>query len=431
MTVADIIHCFAPDLAPFDLLYKDIHQYPELSCFEARTSSVIADYLRHLSLDIHVHDTIGGYGVVGILNNGPGKVVILRAELDALPIEEQTGVPYSSKKHMADRWGREKPVMHACGHDMHMACLMAAAKLLVSARAEWSGTLVLLFQPNEEHTGGAQAMVDDGLYDKIPTPDVVMAQHLLPIHSGAVSLRAGPVLVSADTVCIRIFASEGHTANPQVTVDIIGVASKIILRFQDLERDLHEKGYVSIFPEQIHAGQPGLPWIEHADIVLDVKTYDPDLRVELLDGIKDIVNEEATLSGAKKKPEITSSIRAPSTSNNQQLTEKVGAVFKEFFGVDNVLEDVPSHPCEDFSILASAVKAPYLFWFLGRVEPGQLDRAHQTDRFLDEIPIEHSPVNAPLIHPTLETGMNALSIAALCFLSNCNASLGESKGSDI
>ncbi|KAL7894388.1 metal-dependent amidase/aminoacylase/carboxypeptidase [Trichoderma sp. TUCIM 5745] len=423
MNVADIVHCFAPDLAAFDSLYKDIHQYPDLSRFEARTASVIADYLRHLSPDIRVHNTIGGYGVVGVLNNGPGTVVMLRAELDALPIEEKTGLPYSSKQHMTDSWGREKPVMHACGHDMHMACLLAAAKLLVNARAEWSGTLILLFQPNEEHTGGAQAMVDDGLYDKIPTPNVVMAQHLMPIQSGAVSLKGGPVLVSADTVCIRIFGSEGHAANPQVSVDIISVASKIILRFPELEHDLGERGYVSIFPEQIHAGQPGLPWIEHADIVLDVKTYDPDLRVELLKRIKDIVNEEATLSGAKRKPEITSSTRAPLTSNDQQLTEKVGAAFKEFFGVDNVLEDVPSHPCEDFSILASAVKAPYLFWFLGRVDPGQLNRAHQTHRFLDEIPIEHSPINAPLIHPTLETGMNALSIAALLFLSICDAKL--------
>ncbi|QYS95324.1 Hippurate hydrolase [Trichoderma simmonsii] len=272
-------------------------------------------------------------------------------------------------------------------------------------------------------------MVDDGLYDKIPTPDIVMAQHLIPIHSGSVSLKSGPVLVSADTVCIRLFASKGHTANPQVTVDIISVASKIILRFQDLERVLSEDGYVSIFPEQIHAGQPGLPWVEHADIVLDVKAYDPNLRIKLLQGINDIVNEEATLSGAKKKPEITSSIRAPLTSNDQQLTEKVGAAFKEFFGVENVLEDVPSHPCEDFSILASAVKAPYLFWFLGRVDPGQLDRAHQTDRFLEEIPIEHSPVNAPLIHPTMETGMKALSIATLFFLGNYNGQLWESKGS--
>ncbi|UKZ88687.1 uncharacterized protein TrAFT101_004430 [Trichoderma asperellum] len=416
--LASTIETFAPPLAQFENLYKDIHQHPELSCSEARTSSIIADRLQDLGFD--VRQSIGGHGVVGVLQNGPGKVVMLRAELDALPIQEQTGLSFSSTKRMADMWGRDQPVMHACGHDMHMACLIAAAKLLHDARSAWAGTLEVLFQPNEEHTGGAQSMINDGLYEKIPKPDVVMAQHLMQIPSGTLSIKSGPVLVSADTVKLRVFSSEGHAANPQVSVEISVVVSKIVLRLQDLVKEVSKDGYASIHVEELHIGAPGLDWVEYADVVLDVKAYDPSLRSRLLDGINGIVEDESTASGAAKKPCITSSVRAPLTNNDGHLAGRVGQVFADFFGADKVLQELPSHPCEDFSILARAVQSPYVFWFLGRVHPEDLERARRDGNVLDKIPIEHSAFNAPLIHPTLETGMKALSVAALSFLTEDN-----------
>lgn len=418
LDLASIIETFAPPLAQFESLYKDIHQHPDLSCSEGRTSSIIADRLQDLGFD--VRESIGGHGVVGVLQNGPGKVVMLRAELDALPIQEQTGLSFSSTKRMADMWGRDQPVMHACGHDMHMACLVAAAKLLHDARSTWAGTLEVLFQPNEEHTGGAQSMIDDGLYEKIPKPDVIMAQHLMQIPSGTLSVKSGPVLVSADTVKLRVFSSEGYVANPQVSVEISVVISKVVLRLQDLVKEVSKDGYASIHVEELHIGAPGLDWAEYADVVLDVKAYDPGLRSRLLDGINSIVEDESTASGAAKKPCITSSVRAPLTNNDGHLADRVGQVFAEFFGADKVLQAVPSHPCEDFSILARAVQSPYLFWFLGRVHPEDLDRARRDGNVLDKIPIEHSAFNAPLIHPTLETGMKALSVAALSFLTEDN-----------
>ena len=342
---------------------------------------------------------------------------MLRAELDALPIKEQTGLPYMSTEYMADMWGQEHDVMHACGHDMHMACLIAAAKLLSDARSEWSGTLEVLFQPNEEHTGGAEAMVNDGIYERIPIPHVVMAQHLLQIPSGTVSVRGGPVLVSADTVKVRIFSTMGHAANPQVAVDVGIVASKIIVRLHDSVQQVSKGGYAAISVQEIHAGAPGLDWVEYLDMVLDVKAYDPAIRNRLLELTTAIIEDEVAASGAVQRPLITSSIRAPATVNDEEIAEHVRASFVRFFGRDNVLQDLPSHPCEDFSILAAAANASYLFWFLGRTDPISFHSvAQEKDKLLDKIPIEHSPFNAPIMHPTMETGMNALSLAALSFL---------------
>lgn len=418
MDLEAIVQRFSPDLAPIENVYKAIHQYPELSCRENRTASTIASQLREMGL--HVHEKIGGHGVVGVFENGLGKIVMLRAELDALPIKEQTELPYASKEHMDDMWGHRQPVMHACGHDMHMACLLAAAKLLVDAKSEWSGTLIVLFQPNEEHTGGAQAMVDDRLYDKIPMPDVVMAQHLMQIPSGSVSIKPGHVLVSADTMRIRVFSSEGHPMNPQVAVDVGVLTSNIVVRIQDLVDEVSKTGYTSIEVQEMHFGGPGLDWVEHADMVLDVKAYEPKLREQLLEGIRDIVDTQAVSIGSSRKPEISSSIRAPVTRNDNLVSQRVREAFVDFFGSQKVLEDVPSHPCEDFSILATAIDAPYLFWFLGRADSKDLERAREKGKLLDLIPIEHSPFNAPLVQPTLETGMHALSIAALCIFKGEN-----------
>ncbi|KAK4221672.1 hippurate hydrolase [Podospora fimiseda] len=418
MDLGAVVRKYCPELSPLEALYKHVHQHPELSGRELQTASLISEHLRGLGLN--VTKGVGGHGVVGVLRNGDGPVVLLRAELDALPIQELTGLPFASTQFMEDSWGRRQPVMHACGHDMHMASLMGAAQLLLNARSEWTGTVVVLFQPNEEHTGGAQAMIDDGLYEKIGIayPDAVFAQHLMQTPTGSVSIKPGPVLVSAETVRIRMFSSEGYIANPQRSVDVSVVVSKVILALQELVREVSKGGsYASIYTEEMHAGEPGADWVSHADIVLDVKAYDPAIRSQLLNGIKLIVEREASISGAVRRPEITVSERAPLTTNNPDLSKQLRGVFTKFFGHGNVLEGVPTHPCEDFSRLATPVGAPYVFWFLGRADPRLLDRARKDGvRFADVIPIEHSPYNAPLIHPTLETGIYALSLAALSVL---------------
>ena len=416
MTPSAIVDRFRPDLAPFEALYQDLHRHPELSRFEARTASVISSHLRRLGF--RTHNDIGGHGVVGVLENGPGKTVMLRAELEALPIEERTCLPYASKVRQADWWGRDQPVMHACGHDLHMACLMAAGKLLLDARAEWTGTLIVLFQPNGAHVSGARAMVDDGLYDKIPVPDVVMAQHLMPIRSGAVSIRPGPVLASAEIVTIQLFTTMGYAANPHLSVDGTVVASKIIVQLDDLARKVAGGRYACIHINQIHAGGAGIDWADRIDIVLYVKAYDQDIRQRIFDGIKELADIERLAAGASKEPQISRSVWAPATVNDAQVARLVRRAFVEHFGEEQVLSDVPSRHCDDFSILARAKEVPYLFWFLGRVDSISLEAAEKEDRFLDMIAIEQSPLNAPLLHPTLETGMGALAVAALSFLAH-------------
>lgn len=213
-----IIKQYRPDLARYADFYQNVHQNPEISGLEAETAILVASQLR--DLDFEVTTNIGGHGVVGIFRNGPGKTVLIRAELDALPIQEQTDVPYKSTKRMVDRYGNERPIMHACGHDMNMAALLGASELLKAAESQWSGTLISLFQPDEEETGGAQAMIDDGLYETIPIPDVMLGQHVVPLPAGQIAVKSGPILVAADSVNVRVTGGpcEG-SVNPQWCVD--------------------------------------------------------------------------------------------------------------------------------------------------------------------------------------------------------------------
>ncbi|KUJ16720.1 peptidase family M20/M25/M40 protein [Mollisia scopiformis] len=408
-----IIEQFRPNLSDFEDAYRYIHQHPELSCKELQTATYIEGELEKIGLK--THNKVGGHGVVGILENGPGSIIMLRSELDALPIREQTGLPYASKESMEDIWGRAQPVMHACGHDMHMACLLAACKLLSNAKSSWSGTLIAIFQPNEEHTGGAQAMVDDGLYDLIPVPDVVFAQHSLAIKTGMVSIKAGPVLVSAETMSIRLFASVGFPANPQLTIDPVVVSARILVQLESLAARIAGDDYASVGVQEIHAGQPGEDFVAFVDIILDVKAYNPSVRQDLVVAIQDLVEFESKSAGIKIPPEITTKLRAPTTNNSKELVQTLLPAFTQFFGADMVLDRVPKHPCEDFSLLASSKGVPYVFWFLGRVDPVEWERSERMGNSLETVPIEHSPFNAPVVYLTLKTGTDALSLAALSF----------------
>ena len=205
--LADLTSTSRPDLLVYEDFYQDVHRDPELPKQESRTASKIGHYLEHLGFTV-IYD-IGGHGVVGMLNDGPGQKVLLRSEMDAFPIKEQTGLPYASTKIMMDEYGKEQPVMDACGHDLYMAALLAALATLKNCQREWHGTVIALFQPNEEYSGGAQTMVNDGLYNRIPVPDVILGQHVVPLKSGLVATRPGVVLPSADALDIRIYGDSG------------------------------------------------------------------------------------------------------------------------------------------------------------------------------------------------------------------------------
>ena len=244
-----IVEKHHPALERNEKLHKDVHQHPELSCKERETAALVASQLRSLEYD--VHESIGGHGVVGVWENGDGTVIMLRAELDALPIQEQTGLPYASTDYVDDQYGIKRPVMHACGHDMHLTCLLAASELLQSCKSYWAGTLVVLFQPNEEHTGGAKAMLDDGLYQKVKVPDVVLGQHAMPLKTGTVNIKSGTILSAADIVKIHIDNTAAKSINPQNGVNTIDVAAAIVVKLRSV---IPRQEYAVIKAEEIYAG---------------------------------------------------------------------------------------------------------------------------------------------------------------------------------
>jgi amidohydrolase len=242
-----------PALDKYISVYKDLHQHPELPCQESRTAAVVGDHLE--SLGYLVQRKIGGHGVVGILTNGEGKTVLLRSELDALPMEEDTGLAYASKVKQVDADGYTKPVMHACGHDMHMASLLGAADLLRKVKVAWSGTLICLFQPNEERLLGAQAMIDDGLFDKLPLPDIVLGQHAVPTRAGTIGTRPGRVLGFLDSLSVRVYGKATHSSTPELGIDPVLTASCIISRLQMVvSREIDSKEPCTVTCGYFHGG---------------------------------------------------------------------------------------------------------------------------------------------------------------------------------
>ena len=417
MHISAIIDRFRPALGSFEAFYQDIHQYPDLSRHEGRTASRVARQLRRLGFP-DVYENIGGHGVVGVLFNGPGRTVMLRAELDALPIREQTGLSYASSECVQDENGDWVAVMHACGHDLHMACLLAAAKLLFDARAEWSGNLVVLFQPDSVHLNGARAMVGDNLYDGVPKPDVIMTQHLGPSRSGTVGISGDTVVPSADHIDIRIFTSKGHAANPQVAVNGVAAACGIASQLEDLAQRVGGGLDASVEVEEIRGRAPRPDEADHVDLALVVRAVDPAVRQRLFEGIERLALDQCAAAGAHREPQISRHAWPPAMENDKRLAASVRQAFVQHFGAKRVLDGAPCPRCVDSSMLSpEPPDARNLLWFLGQADPHAFRSARKAGRLLDAVPLEHSPLYAPVVHPTLETGLEALVVAVLLFLS--------------
>ncbi|KAF2810718.1 metal-dependent amidase/aminoacylase/carboxypeptidase [Mytilinidion resinicola] len=402
--LATIVKDFRPNLTEYEDFYRHVHQNPEVSGLELETSDLVASHLRRLGFDVHIN--IGGHGVAGVLKNGPGRTILIRAELDALPILEQTDLPYKSTKRMIDRYGNERPVMHACGHDMNMAALLGASALLKSARERWSGTLITLFQPDEEETGGAQAMVDDGLYSKIPIPDIMLGQHVVPLKSGQVAVKSGEVLVAAESIHVRIIGGpcEG-SINPQLCVDPIPLSMRIIAELEDfVHQELGHKNDVTVACWGFHAGLPGNDYVAFADFLLDVKTIDPEIRLRALDLVERKIRDDCRAAKTPKDPVFNYSVRAPLTKNDPDVTAQIQAIFSSYFGSDSVPMEL-TRACEDFSILGAKHDIPYTYWNFG---------GSATTK--GEIATNHSPFFAPQCEPTLQAGTDAMALAILSFL---------------
>lgn len=394
--------------------YQDLHQHPELSFHETRTAGLVADRLRDLGYEVHTG--IGTTGVVGLLPNGAGKTVLARAEMDALPVLEISGLPYASTATAADEHGRAVPVMHACGHDMHVTCLLAVAQLLATHRDAWSGTFVALFQPAEEIAAGARAMVEGGLTDIIDPPDVVLAQHVMPLPHDTVACRAGPALSAADSIKVTVHGKGAHGSMPHTGVDPVVLASAIVLRLNTLvSREVKPGEFAVVTVGSVQSGSRSNIIPEDAVLLLNIRAYDPAVRQRVLDAIERIVAAECEASGSPQKPDFEYYQRFPVTDNSPQAHRHVSAAFERFFA-DKAVTAKPFSGSEDFSLLADAFDAPYLFWFWGGFDPRAYAQAEADGHVGDAVPSNHSGNFAPVMRPTMDTGIKAMAVAVMSYL---------------
>lgn len=411
------------DLGDYETLYKQLHAHPELSHQEFTTAKTVAESLR-LAPGIEVFENIGGTGVAGVLRNGPGKTVLLRAELDALPILEETDLPFASRKTMRDETDNTtKPVMHACGHDMHMVCLLAAVDILAKTKHFWTGTLVIVFQPAEELGEGAQRMIDGGLYDKVPIPDVLMAQHVVAKPVGRIGMRPGVMLAGSDSLKVTFRGRGGHASMPDRAIDPVVMAASTVMRLQTIvSRQISpSQEFAIVTVGSLNAGQAANIIPQKAEMQLNIRTAHPDTRDKVLSSIERIARAEATASGAEEEPLIDTITNFPITQNDETVTEELGCTFKEVFsdGFDPMWPR--SNASEDFTKLGAAVGKPCCFWFLGAIDTKKWDDAERKGRIAEDIPVNHSSCFAPAIQPTLRIGRNAMVAGALTFLSKSKA----------
>jgi amidohydrolase len=398
-------------LDDLEALYKDIHIHPELSLQEQRTAGLAADRLRAAGFE--VTESVGGTGVVGLLKNGEGPTVMLRADMDALPVREATGLPYASTVTATDPDGNETPVMHACGHDMHVTWLAGASKLLAEARDAWHGTLMVVFQPAEEVAAGARAMIDDGLFKRFPKPGVILGQHVMPLSAGIIASQSGVITSAGDSFQIRMFGRGAHGSMPQASIDPVVMAASTVLRLQTIvSREVAPSDAAVVTVGALQAGTKENVIPDDAVIKLNVRTFDENVRQRVLDAIKRIVNAESAASGASKPPEITPLDRYDLVRNDDQATEQVRDALHAHFGEDRVIHTGPASASEDFGSFGVEWQVPSVFWFIGGVDPDTYAKAEREGR-LSELPTNHNPKFAPVIHPTLETGVGTL-VAASC-----------------
>jgi amidohydrolase len=407
-----------PDL---EALYKDIHAHPELSMQETRTAGLAAERLRAAGYEVTTG--VGKTGVVGLLHNGDGPTLMLRADMDGLPIQEATGLPYASKVKTKDREGITVPVGHMCGHDMHVTWLAGATALFAQAREAWRGTLMAVFQPGEETAEGAQAMIDDGLFKRFPEPVVILGQHVMVGPAGAVAGRTGAITSAADSLQIRLFGRGAHGSMPQSSIDPVVMAAATVMRLQTVvsrEVAAAEAAVVTVGVLQAGTKENVIP--DEAIIKLNVRTFDEGVRKRVLAAIERIVNAEAAASGAPRPPEITPLDHYPLNVNDAEATKRVVDAFRRHFPAERVRQTGPAPASEDFGSFGTEWHVPSVFWFVGGTDPDVYAKAKKAGR-VNELPVNHSPQFAPVIHPTLQTGVETLVIAAQAWLRHSRPSI--------
>lgn len=415
MTVAqDILSHLEQELPWQRELYVDLHQNPELSFQEHRTAGIIEEKLNAFGYQVQ---RIGGTGVVGILYNGEGSTVLSRADIDALPVTEATGLPYASTVRATDATGAEVGVMHACGHDMHVATLLGAAKLMADHKDKWQGTYIALFQPAEEVAGGALAMVHDGLVNRIPRPDVALSQHLINFETGRTGINPGPTLSAGDSIKITLFGRGSHGSMPHNSVDPAVLASAVVLRLQGIvSREVAPGTFAVVTVGSVQVGSKSNIITDHATLLVNVRAYDLDVRAKVLGAIERVVRGECAASGSPAEPTFEYYDQYPLTSNDPTVTETVHQALLEHYGEQLVFTSAPATASEDFSHIPNAFGTPYTYWTFGGTDSHTYQTAAAAGRVALDIPANHSPFFAPVIDPTLGTGTSNHVVAAAAYL---------------
>lgn len=380
-----------------DALYLDLHQHPELSGKEAWTAGRMAEQLRQAGFEVTTG--VGGHGVVGVLRNGAGPTVLLRTELDALPVDERTGLPHAS---------RSPGVMHACGHDVHMAGWVGAAKVLSGLRDRWRGTVVMVGQPSEELVEGARAMIADGLFTRFPKPDAAIAVHgRADLAAGKVSWVAGYTMANVDSGDVTLYGRGSHGARPELSVDPVVLAARTVLALQTLisrEKDPLEPAVLTI--GSIHGGTKHNIIPDEVKLQMTVRTYSPAVRSQLLAGIARIAKAEAQASGAPREPLVEFSEGQGATWNDPALTRRLAARLATELGQEQVEEGRPDMVAEDFGEFAKAAKIPSVLFRTGAADPEKVKAGAA-------LPSLHSSAFAPDRGPAIRTGAKVLALSAL------------------
>jgi hippurate hydrolase len=384
-------------------LYLDLHQNPELSAHETQTAAKLAGRLRGLGYEVGEH--VGGTGIVAILKNGAGPTVMLRTELDALPVEEKTGLPYASKVHAQDDAGHDVPVAHACGHDLHMAALVGTAAIMAHRKDTWHGTLLLIGQPAEETISGAKAMIADGLFQRFPKPDVGVAMHvdnLLP--AGQAGITPGIYNTNADSLRITIYGKGGHGSQPQTAIDPIVIAARTILSLQTItSREVKPGEMAVITVGYIQAGTKNNIIPDRAELGLTVRTYKDEIRKQILAAIARITKAEAEAGGAPHEPLIEHYEATDSVYNDPALAQRLRIPLETALGKNNVITTEAITPSEDYAFFIEQ-GVPSLYFSLGGADPEKYAQAKATGVML---PSNHSPLFAPDVDPALHAGIAA------------------------
>ena len=386
-----------------EALYLDLHRNPELSFHETATAAKLANELKQLGYEVTTG--IGRTGIVGVLKNGAGPTVMLRTELDALPVTENTGLPFASTVRTKDDAGLDVGVMHACGHDIHMAAWMGTARIMAENRGQWRGTLVLIGQPAEELVSGAKAMIADGLLTRFPRPDFALAVHDdARSPAGMVGYHAGPILTNSDALNVRIFGRGGHGARPEATVDPIVIAARTVLALQTIvSREISPFDPAVITVGSIHGGTKHNIIPDEVQLQLTVRSFTDPVRQHLLSAIRRIANAEAAAAGAPREPVIERVQTTNALVNDSALTRRVSTVLIRELGSTRVKDAPPEMASEDFAEFQLA-GVPTLMLRIGAVEQAKYDAATKSGA---QLPSLHSSQFAPDREPTIKAAMLA------------------------